>query len=89
MSIQVLQDELAAWQNPTVATSRVQERIDALEGEIYNSEVSVELRVACVQALAELQADARTFINRHIAALQDGIEKYDSVINKDAAIGVD
>ena len=88
MSLQDLQDQLATWQSPTIAAEMVEDRRRRLIGDINNPDVDVELKTACIAALAALEADEQAYIDRHIAAFQRAINTYGAFL-PDQAVGVD
>lgn len=77
MTIDQLQGILAQWQDPVLAAEMVQQRRDDLEASIIDPEVNISLKVVCIQALAELNANEQDYIKRHIAAYQDAIANYE------------
>lgn len=76
MTIDQLHGILAKWQDPILAAELVRQRRDDLEAGIIDPEVNISLKVVCIRALAELNANEHDYINRHIAAYQDAIANY-------------
>ena len=75
MSLQNLQDELAAWSSPTTAAARVEDIKDDLSMLILG-ELSDGIKTDCIQTLARLESNGQQFINCKIAAYTDAVNDY-------------